>query len=81
MAALPVVGIQLDYTEELEKIQSFLSEAKQSAIPLGTRDPDEEEGDDDAEDGALDIYLGDHLDLNQEQRRTGLKYKDAMVGG
>ena len=80
MAALPVIGINLDYEEELNRIKGFLSEAKQSAVPLGNRDLDDEEEDQDTEDATLDILMGENLDLNNGTRRTGLKYKDAMVG-
>ena len=78
-AALPVIESPADYGEESDRIKSFLSEAKQTAATLGARGIEEEDGDDDAEDAALDLYLGEVLDLNDGNRRTGFKYKDAMV--
>lgn len=83
MAGLPVIGVNLDYDADLERIKDFLLTAKPSREHVqGTgnaqMDDDDEDldGEEDLEDAAADMY---HLGLNNGQgRATGLKYKDAM---
>lgn len=92
MAALPVVAIPLDYEEELVRIKDFLQNGKAARLvdtleQAAGEDAEETGGVEDGEeedDDALDLYLGDGLDLDgdeqrQRKRRTGYKYRDAMV--
>lgn len=88
MAGLPVVGVQLDYDADLDRIRDFLLTAKSSrraaqpanghgnAAQLHDDDDDEDNEEADLDDAAADLL---HLGLNNGQgRATGLKYKDAM---
>jgi DNA replication licensing factor MCM7 len=85
MAGLPVVGVNLDYDADLERIKDFLSTAKPArraangngaAAQMDDDEEDAEDDEGDLEDAAADMY---HLGLNGGQgRATGLKYKDAM---
>lgn len=96
MAALPAIGVPLDYDAQREQIKDFLLNAKSANVggPRNGRlmgrgggendendDDDDEYEEDDEDDAALDLYLADNLDLEGRNRRTGLKYKDALVCG
>jgi hypothetical protein len=103
MASLPVVALPLDYEASLEQIKDFLQNAKperrRAAVDVngaavhaeGDDDFEEEEGFNEDDDAALDLYNldidgedganGNDEEMQARRRagRSGYKYRDAMV--
>lgn len=79
MASLPVVAIDVDYEEELDRIKGFLANGK--GVGVGIEAGEENNDDDDDNDAVLDAYM-DELEVGNGRAagRTGLKYRDALVG-